>query len=403
MAPKGMPASQSHRALGSKLGARRAGARGRGRGAGVEDDRSSVLRPSPEPPQRRTLLKRIRAEVSSCAVPSQRGELASAPRAVIRRTQSDPAAELACSKQHSRERALLRELSVDGFQAFESKVLSFARDPAAGNAALSACDSSSAGAALRSHCVIVGPNASGKSSLLDALRFVLARELPLDLGSYVRRGFSQATVKASFDGRGDCRFTLRREVRIPGDALQAECSYWVGEADAETEVPAERYRSWTAEMLLWHEGDLILPQFSLLGPLCAERILERLPEILHRSCGGGSSAAPLLKRRSASRSADDSRVSRDAHGGGQEGGHGGRSAGLLPVTAQAWVARRVDEIYQELTREPLDAEMREWGEGGQACLRCVEGGSYTLFVSQQRGAAACGFGVPLASLSEGLP
>merc|ERR1740130_866963 len=77
------------------------------------------------------------------------------------------------------------------------------------------------------------------------------------------------------------------------------------------------------------------------------------------------------------------------------------SARNTGVEAEAWVARRLDEIYRELSRDPLDEHFETWGDGGQASLRRLQDGSFTIFVSRKRGLAATGYGSPLEELSDG--
>lgn len=243
--------------------------------------------------------------------------------------------------------------------------------------------------------VVMGPNSCGKSSLLDALHFVLLRPLAFCLPNVIRRcapDSAAARVTAHFaqDRRS---VKLRREIGGAGDVGSAGC-FWLSEGEGPMRsVSEEAYRSMLSDKLGWLDRDLLLPQFSFLGSLSAERLLKRLPEELARAGGPsgsptdgrlGAAARPLLKRRGlAASTASAPRVATGA------------------VAAQAWLSRRVDEIYHEMTREPLDEAMEQWGDGGQACLRRSADGSFTLNVSAQRGAAACGYGTPLASLSEG--
>merc|ERR1711904_220284 len=53
------------------------------------------------------------------------------------------------------------------------------------------------------------------------------------------------------------------------------------------------------------------------------------------------------------------------------------------------------------TQQPLDGSMESWADGGQAVLRKLPEGSFTINVSKERGHAAAGKGVALDSLSEG--
>ena len=119
------------------------------------------------------------------------------------------------------------------------------------------------------------------------------------------------------------------------------------------------------------------------------------------------------------------------------------SARSRTEAAEAWLTRRIDEVYRELTREPLDDTMEvgmnqdesswgilkdktpwfhsrkrqkvgcqfhwitwtraleEWGEGGEAKLRRLPDGSFDLLTSAKRGGASSGYGTSLNSLSDG--
>jgi len=145
------------------------------------------------------------------------------------------------------------------------------------------------------------------------------------------------------------------------------------------------YASWIEKMLCWKEHDVVLNQFSLIEHNSVTQLLARLPHALDELEADGDVRRPMLKRRciSTELSGSESRVTG------------------IRTTAEAWVGRRLDELYRELSREPLDAQYQTWGEGGQACLRRLPDGSFTIFVSQQRGLAALGKGTPLESISDG--
>jgi len=144
-------------------------------------------------------------------------------------------------------------------------------------------------------------------------------------------------------------------------------------------VPEASYSAWLSA-LCWLEGDLILPQFGLLKSRTAAQLLAVLENAL-KQLPGDDSGKPLLKRRSPQ--------------------HRQSPQLTLRVTAEACVARRFNEIYRELTREPLDDSLETWSDGNQGLLRRLEGGAFSLCVSEKPGAAACSLGVPLSSLSDG--
>ena len=82
-------------------------------------------------------------------------------------------------------------------------------------------------------------------------------------------------------------------------------------------------------------------------------------------------------------------------------------AGVL--RAEDWLSRRVDEAggRRQVLVVAISAaqicllDVQEWGEGGQALLQRQPDGSFDLLTSMRRGAAACGYGTPLKSLSDG--
>jgi len=271
-------------------------------------------------------------------------------------------------------RARLLSLEIQDFKTFERKSFSFKEEGLT---------------------CIVGCNSSGKTTLLDALRFVLLRQGERSLLSFVRWSkpaceFARVTARFQSD---NSELSLVREVReaAAGDKPFAT-SHWVSEGSEKLrDVSEQGYAAWISRALGWADGDLLLPQFGLMDGRSAAMLLQGLPAELDRlrDLHAGGSSAPLLKRRSL-----------------RPGGAAAipevsppRSRGS--VAAEAWLARRVDEVYRELTREPLDEKMESWGEGGQACLRRLDNGSFDLFISERRGAAACGYGTCLDSLSDG--
>lgn len=170
---------------------------------------------------------------------------------------------------------------------------------------------------------------------------------------------------------------LRREVRaIRARGCSSHC--WAG-ADGEPFrlTSEENYSSWIADALSWRNGVLVMPQFSLLEG-GAGQMLEKIPDVLKQLRSSQNLMCPQTR---CSVKAASIRGSRDS--------------------AESWLARRIDEVYRELSREPVDEAMEEWGEGGQACLRHHEDGSFGLLISERRGAAASGHGVAFQNLSDG--
>eukprot|EP00931_Biecheleriopsis_adriatica_P028533 TRINITY_DN1700_c0_g1_i1.p1 TRINITY_DN1700_c0_g1~~TRINITY_DN1700_c0_g1_i1.p1 ORF type:complete len:757 (-),score=189.13 TRINITY_DN1700_c0_g1_i1:51-2273(-) len=246
---------------------------------------------------------------------------------------------------------------------------------------------------------LIGANSSGKSALLDALRFVLLRQCDRSPRSFIRRGkpvCSAARVLVRFScesvaGGAGGTVSLVREVQQDREATGPKAkdafkiAHWVSHGDSGSrEVSEEGYRAWLARALRLADGDLLLPQFGLAEGHGASKLLAQLPAALEKLGADSAVSGPLLKRRTAKTPER------------QASTPGGSAA-----RAEAWLARRVDEIYRELSREPLDDKMEEWGEGGQACLRRLDDGSFDLLTSTQRGAAACGYGTSLGSLSDG--
>ncbi|CAJ1379936.1 unnamed protein product [Effrenium voratum] len=233
---------------------------------------------------------------------------------------------------------------------------------------------------------LVGGNSSGKSAVLDALRFVLQRRCDRSLRSYIRRGKPMpkaARVTATFARDEGGPILMVREVRVHPDSSNKEgyiLSHWVKEEEDFKELSPEGYVAYLAALQCLG-GDLLLPQFGLLDGRAAAGVLQMLPKEIERVGLEGATSAPLLKRKNA-KTAD-------------------RSSAAGAMRAEAWLVRRVDEVYRELTREPLDDRMEEWGEGGQAVLSRQADGCFELRTSARRGGVACGCGTPLNSLSDG--
>lgn len=248
---------------------------------------------------------------------------------------------------------------------------------------------------------VVGPNASGKSSLVDAVLFVLLRKEFANLHHLIRRvepprpSRPKASVTAHFQAECLGHVALRREV------LGKSCStiFWVARGDEPFRSVAEaEYRWWLMRALRWGESDLLLPQFSLIDGRSLSNLLKSLAAAVDTAppAGQASAPVPLLKRRRQASSAESEQApfaqpTSAASVGGLRGN----------AVKEATLARRLDEVYRELSREPLDKEMHTWGDGGQAILRRGADGGFTISVSRQRGAAAAGFGVQLSELSEG--
>jgi len=200
--------------------------------------------------------------------------------------------------------------------------------------------------------------------------------------SLVRRSMSlctRARVRANFECECNGKVSLERIIRVNKTGCDCVLRIFAPGMLEFQQVPEESYSAWLSA-LCWLEGDLILPQFGLLESRTAAQLLALLPDALEQ-LPGEDTGAPLLKRRSTQQ----------------------RQSSQLTVrlTAEACVARRFNEIYRELTREPLDDSLEKWSEGNQGLLRRLEGGSFSLWVSEQPGAVACGLGVPLSSLSDG--
>ncbi|CAL1147967.1 unnamed protein product [Cladocopium goreaui] len=252
----------------------------------------------------------------------------------------------------------------------------------------------------RSLSCVVGCNSSGKSAVLDALRFALGRQCDRNLRDYIRRGkpmTSNARVSVQFryeqeaeEGSLQGTVLLVREVRVHPDRSNKDSyilSHWVQEEGQELkEVSQEGYDEWL-KALQWMGGDLLLPQFGLIDGRSASGLLAMLPEEIEKVGSEGTASGSLLKRRCTTKGA--ARAFSSA------------SSRSRTEAAEAWLTRRIDEVYRELTREPLDDTMEEWGEGGEAKLRRLPDGSFDLLTSAKRGGASSGYGTSLNSLSDG--
>jgi len=252
---------------------------------------------------------------------------------------------------------------------------------------------------------------------MDALRFALLHGSDQGALEIIRRSdprCSTAYVAVHFECNGFGMVTLRRELCTPDDESTHNAFYVGVDGGPMTRVSERIYTSWISQALHWIDDEVVLPQFGLLESQSTTELLSRLqssleqlqvedavPSLLKRRSGprsrpsnaDSSDTSPLAASKSCSQAASTSSTGDPLDYG--DGLRCGRRA------AEAWVARRFDEMYRELTREPLDEDMLQWGDGGQACLRRMDGGGFSLFVSSERGAAACGYGVPLTALSDG--
>lgn len=178
--------------------------------------------------------------------------------------------------------------------------------------------------------------------------------------------------------------TLQREI-ILDSPKEHRVTYAIAAGERPlTDLSEAKYAVCIKKLLCWEDSCVVMNQFSLIGESSVTQLLARLPEALDELEAESGANPPMLKRRTVSHSSTS--VSR---------GTGVRTK------AEAWVGRRLDEIYRELSREPLDEHFQTWGDGGQACLHRLQDGSFTIFVSGRRGLAALGYGSPLESLSDG--
>lgn len=229
--------------------------------------------------------------------------------------------------------ARLVSVELTNFKAFENHVLSF-KDQLT--------------------CV-VGPNASGKSSIAEAIAFVLLRAAA-SAEEIVRLAPDESQDMASVSAHfavGHTRILMRRQLTLSGNRPHSR--FWLGCDGPAVEVNSNEYAAGIAH-LRWQ--DLSLPQFGLLETRSASRLLQLLPAALRNA--------------------------------------GSKRRGKPPSDLEGCVGQRLDEIYRELTREPLDEAMTQWGEGGQLTLKRV-GDDFTIFASERRGLR----GSALDKLSDG--
>lgn len=262
--------------------------------------------------------------------------------------------------------ARLLSLEMKNFKCFEERTLSFEGDECS---------------------CIVGPNSSGKSSILDAIKFVTLQPVR-SIRHLVRRcrpAILHCCVTAVFETESAGKVTLQRRV-ILDSPKEHRVTYAVAAHGSPLgDLSEAKYTSWIEKVLCWKEDAVIMSQFSLIEKSSVTELLGKLPKLLDKLEADGEIRPPMLKRRSAV---------------GQQSNPVSSVTGIR-TAAEAWVGRRLDELYCELSRQPLDELFQTWGDGGQACLRRLPDGSFTIFVSERRGLAALGYGSPLESLSDG--
>jgi energy-coupling factor transporter ATP-binding protein EcfA2 len=273
--------------------------------------------------------------------------------------------ENASGAQDVNKRARLLSLQMHNFKCFEERRFSFEGD----------------------ECIcIVGPNSCGKSSILDAIKFINLHpesRTPRALVRRCRPPVSRCSVVAVFESERFGKISLKREVILDGPERHRLIFAVQYEDKLMEDVSEPEYASWIEKLACWREGDVFMKQFSLLENNSVMQLLKRLQQALEQLEAETVSTGPMLKRRAVGQSIPTSSLTSKRR------------------TAEAWVGRRLDELYRELSREPLDEQFEAWGDGGQACLRRLQDGSFTIFVSQRRGLAALGYGSPLESLSDG--
>jgi energy-coupling factor transporter ATP-binding protein EcfA2 len=234
---------------------------------------------------------------------------------------------------------------------------------------------------------IIGPNSSGKSTILDAVKFVTLHPDCSKVRGLVRRchpPILKCTVTAVFEVSKVGQLTLQREV-ILDSPKQHRVTYAVAVGERPLrDLEEANYAAWIEKLLRWGEDSVIVSQFSLMEQSSVTQLLSQLSQALDRFEEAAQGNPPVMKRQMVRKSSSPT-----FHATGAR------------AKAEAWVGRRLDEIYRELSREPLDEVFRTWGEGGQACLRRLHDGSFTIFTSVKRGLAASGYGSPLESISDG--
>lgn len=312
------------------------------------------------PPRARTALTRVRASAVDSATSAAAALVATPVKAAA---MTDVTLGTPC-QQGSRARLL--SLQMTNFKCFDERTISFEWHECS---------------------CIVGPNSSGKSSILEAIRFVTLRPVK-NIRGLVRRcrpAILRCCVIAVFETERMGRVTLRRGVILDSPKEHRVTCAVADCESALTELSEASYAAWMEKAICWTDTDVIVNQFGLLEEHSVTDLLSKLPKALDQVEADAEIAPPMLKRRPVS-SQSLSSVS---------------SVTGIRTKAEAWVARRLDEIYCELTRQPLDEHYQSWGDGGQACLRRLPDGSFTIFVSHRRGVAALGNGSPLECLSDG--
>merc|ERR1719401_1437037 len=100
-------------------------------------------------------------------------------------------------------------------------------------------------------------------------------------------------------------------------------------------------------MLGRRDDNVFLEQFSFMREHNVPSLLKQLPKALDEWASKNVSGPPRLKR---SRSSSLNSSLADT----------GLSSNRTNV--EAWVSRRIDEIYRELSREPLDDKFETWSD-----------------------------------------
>jgi hypothetical protein len=162
--------------------------------------------------------------------------------------------------------ARIVHIELEDFKVFKQKVVSFENDPA---------------------LCVVGPNSIGKSSIVDAIRFLLLQHTDQNLGDLIRRSAPPclaSRVTAHFECAGNGIAVLQREVRRTGTS-RCDSTFWVrARGPTLQQVSKEVYTAWISSALCWADRDLSLPQFSLLEKCSATHLIDSLPKVRVLPC-----------------------------------------------------------------------------------------------------------------------